>query len=267
MPVLLTRPASAVARATASLLLDDGAQVRLFGTGAPGELRARGAFVADGTPDDHGLLEAALAQVHTMIHVGPGLAVADADHLVVEAALALDAAERAGIQRAIVLSLPGADPSSDDPLRAAAGRVEEDAAGRPFPTVVVRCSLVDTTATRDLLAALPGTAHDDVVVAPVRTEDLARGLVAIDEARSRATTGHVVFHAVGPEPLTIDEYLRRVGVRGEDGRADLVGRVYRPGAADAPGRRALGGPWRPVPGEAAADLWDFAAHDPLPVDR
>lgn len=265
MPVLLTRPASAVARATASALLVDGAQVRLFGPGAPSQLRARGAFVADGTPDDHGLLEAALAQAHTMIHVGPGLAVADAEHLVVEAALAFGAAERAGIQRLVVLSLPGADPDSDDPLRAAAGRVEADAAERPMPSVVVRCSLVDTPATRDLLASLPGRTHDDVVVAPLRVEDLARGLVAVDEARSQATRGHVVFHAAGPQPLTLADYLRQVGVRGADGRVDLVGRVYRPGAVDAPGRRALAGPWVEPQDSVAADLWGFAGHTPRPV--
>ena len=265
MPVLLTRPAAAVTRATASLLLDDGAQVRLFGQGAPSELRARGAFVADGTPDDHGLLEAALAQAHTLIHVGPGLTVEDPEHLVVEAALAFGAAERAGIRRLVVLSLPGADPGSDDPLRAAAGRVEADAAARPLPSVVVRCSLVDTPAVRDLLAAQSTSRHDDVVVAPVRVDDLARGLVAVDEARSRATGGHVVLHAAGPEPLTLDAYLRRVGVRAEDGRTDLVGRVYRPGAADAPVRRALAGPWVEPADSIAADLWAFAGHQPRPV--
>lgn len=265
MPVLLTRPATAVARATAAALLDDGAQVRLFGQGAPGELRARGAFVADGTPDDHGLLEAALAQAHTMIHVGVRLTVDDPDHLVVEAALAFGAAERAGIQRLVVLSLPGADPASDDPLRAAAGRVEADAAARPMPSVVVRCSLVDTAATRDLVASLPGRALDDVVVAPLRVADLATGLLEIDRARSRATSGHVVFHAAGPEPLTIDGWLRRVGVRGRDGTVDLVGRVYRPGGADAPGRRALAGPWTEPEDSPAADLWAFADHRPGPT--
>lgn len=265
MPVLLTRPATAVARATASVLLDDGAQVRLFGQGAPSELRARGVFVAEGTPDDHGLLEAALAQAHTMIHVGPGLMVEDADHLVTEAALAFGAAERAGIQRLVVLSLPGADPASDDPLRAAAGRVEADAAARPMPSVVVRCSLVDTAATRDLVASLPGGALDHVVVAPLRVEDLAAGLLEIDRARSRATSGHVVFHAAGPESLTVDAWLRRVGVRGQDGAVDLVGRVYRPGSATSPGRRALAGPWTEPVGSPAADLWDFADHRPRPI--
>lgn len=266
MPVLLTRPSTAVARATASLLLDDGAQVRLFGPEVPNELRARGAFAAVGDPDDHGLLEAALAQVHTLVHAGGGLGVEDPDHLVIEARLVFGAAERAGVQRVIALSLPGAEPDSDDPLRAAAGRVEHDLQARPFPSVVVRPSLVDTSATRDLLATLPGTSHHDTVVAPVRVEDLARGLVAIDEARSRAAAGHVVFRADGPELLTIAAYLRQVGVRGEDGSMDLVGRVYRPGQAGGPARRALAaGPWTEPDDPATADLWSFAEHDPQPV--
>lgn len=267
MPVLLTRPATAVARATASLLLEAGAQVRLFGPEVPSELRARGAFAAIGAPDDHGLLEAALAQVHTLVHVGGGLEVEHADHLVAEADLVLGAAERAGVQRVVVLSLPGAHPGADDPLRAAAGRVEQDAAARPFPTVVVRPSLVDTNAARDLLASLPGTALDDTVVAPVRVEDLAHGLVAIDEARSQATAGHVVFHAHGPEPLTVADYLRRIGAFDAAGGRDLVGRVYRPGGADAPARRALAGPWTEPAGTVSADLWDFADINPSPVAR
>lgn len=265
MPVLLTHPASAVARATASLLLDDGAQVRLFGSDVPSDLRARGAFAAVGAPDDHGLLEAALEQVHTLLHVGPGLEVEDVEALVAEATLVLDAAERAGVQRVVVLSLPGADPEAGDPLRAALGRVEQDARERPFPTVVVRPSLVDTAAVRDLLATLPGRGLDDVVVAPLRVEDLARGLVAIDEARSQATAGHLVFRADGPEPLTVAAYLRRVGARGEDGAVDLVGRVYRPGGADAPARRALAGPWTASGDATTADLWAFAGLEPAPV--
>lgn len=265
MPVLLTRPSSAVARATAVLLLDDGAQVRLFGPDVPSELKARGAFAAVGSPDDHGLLEAALAQVHTMVHVGPGLGVADAAHLEAEGVLALDAAARAGVQRVVLLSLPGADPASPDPLRAAAGRLEAHAAAGPYPSVVVRCGLVDTNATRDALAALPGTTHDHVEVAPVRVEDLAAGLLAIDEARSEATEGHVVFHAVGPERLPLAEYLDRVGVLSSDGSLDLVGRVYRPGGADAPLRTAIAGPWVEPSESVAADLWSFAGIEPRPV--
>lgn len=264
VPVLLTDPATAVARATASLLLDDGAQVRLFGPDVPSELRARGAFAAVGAPDDHGLLEAALEQVHTLVHVGRGLEADDPARLVTEAALVLDAAERAGVQRAVLLSLPGTDTATD-PLRAALRQVERDARDRPFPTVVVRTSLVDTDAARDLLASLPGSELDEVVVAPLRVEDLARGLVAIDEARSEAAAGHVVFHASGPEPLTVAQYLQQVGVRDADGGRHLVGRVYRPGGEDAPARRALTGPWTEATRSAVADLWAFAGHEPSPV--
>ncbi len=185
--------------------------------------------------------------------------------MLAEADLVLGAAERAGVQRVILLSLPGADPRADDPLRAAAGRIEQAAADRPFPSVVVRPSLVDTDTTRDLLATLPGTALDDTVVAPVTVADLARGLVAIDEARSQADQGHVVFRANGPEPLTVAQYLRRIGVRDQDGTVDLVGRVYRPGGADAPARRALAGPWTESDDGPTADLWAFADHSPSPV--
>jgi hypothetical protein len=265
MPVLLTRPTTAVARATALQLLDDGAQVRLFGPDVPSGFKARGAFAAVGAPVDHGLLEAALEQVHTLVHTGLGLVVDDPAVLVAEASLVLDAAERAGVQRAVLLSLPGAADDAKDPLRRAAARVEADAAARPFPTVVVRASLVDTNATRDLLASLPGGELDGRVVAPLRTEDLAAGLVAIDEARSQASAGHVVFHAHGPEPLTVTDYLTRIGVRDAAGAADLVGRTYRPGDAASPARQALRGPWREPDLTPSADLWEFAGHTPRPV--
>ncbi len=265
MPVLLTRPSTAVARATAALLLDDGAQVRLFGPDAPVELRARGAFVATGDHDDHGRLEAALAQVHTMIHTGPGLLVDDPDRLVVEGVLALDAAVRAEVERVVLLSLPGASASSDDPLRAAAGRLEAYAASLDVPTVVIRPSLVDTAALRDAVAFEVST-PDDTVVAPVTVDDLAAGLLAIDSARSTAAAGHVVFAATGPEPLTLDEWLRRTGVRGRDG-TDVVGRLYRPGGGATPLARALRGPWVEEIGPTIADLWAFAGVTPSPIAR
>jgi uncharacterized protein YbjT (DUF2867 family) len=260
MPVLLTRPASAVARATASLLLDDGAQVRLFGPDAPAELRARGAFVASGDHDDHGLLEAALAQVHTLIHTGPGLLVDDPDRLVIEGVLVLDAAVRAGVERIVLLSLPGASPKADDALRAAAGRLEAYAASLDVPTVVVRSSVVDTVALRDAVAFLHRT-PDEVVIAPVRVEDVAAALLAIDQARSNVSAGHVVFTASGAEPLTLDGWLRRTGVRHDDG-TDVVGRVYSPGGGRTVLTDALAGPWTDDVGDTVADLWAFAKVTP-----
>lgn len=264
MPVLLTRPASAVATATASLLLDDGAQVRLFGPSAPVTLRARGAFVAIGDHDDVGVLEAALEQVHTLVHVGPGLLVDDPARLLAEGVAAVDAAVRAGVQRIVLLSLPGASLTAGDPLRRAAGALEEHVAVAPAPTVVVRPSLVDTAVVRDAAAFLTGT-PDDVVVAPVRVEDLAEGLLALDRARSRADEGHVVFRATGPEQLTLDDWLHRTGVRGAGGD-ELVGRTYRPGGSSVL-REALRGPWTDPADATTADLWAFAGIRPRPLDH
>ncbi len=264
MPVLLTRPASAVAAATASALLDDGAQVRLFGPAAPPVLRARGAFVATADHDDVGVLEAALAQVHTLVHVGPGILADDPARVLAEGVGAVDAAVAAGVRRIVLLSLPGAAATAGDPLRRAAGAVEDHAAASPVPTVVVRPGLVDTDAVRDAVAFLP-TTPDDVVVAPVGVDDLAEALVAVDRARSRAAAGHVVFRAPGAEPLTLDQWLQRTGVRGA-GDADLVGRTYRPGGSPLL-LGALGGPWTEPADGRTADLWAFAGTSPRPLPR
>jgi uncharacterized protein YbjT (DUF2867 family) len=265
MPVLLTRPRSALARATALALLEDGAQVRTFGPSAVPELRAAGAFAASGDHDDHGRLEAALEQVHTLVHVGAGLLADTPDRWLHEGVRAVDAAVRARVQRLVLLSLPGADPDADDPARAAMGVLEAHAAAAELPSVVVRPALVDTPALRDAVAAL-GPLPDEVVVAPVRLDDLVEALVAIDRARSSTTGGHVVFAAAGPEPLTLDAWLRRVGVRGEGGSTDFVGRTYAPGGAASPLRTALSGPWVEPVGAGVADLWAFADIRPRRVD-
>lgn len=260
--MLLTRPSAAVATAAAAALLDDGAQVRLFGPSAPASLRARGAFVASGDHDDVGLLEAALAQVHTLVHVGSGLLVDDPARIHGEGVAVVDAAVRARVERIVLLSLPGASVSADEPLRRAAGALEAHARSVDVPTVVVRPSLVDTEALRDAVAFLP-TTPDEIVVAPLRVEDLAAGLLEIDRARSEASSGHVVFRADGPEPLTLDQWLRRTGVRG-DGDADLVGRTYRPGGSSTL-RAALAGPWTDPDDDRTADLWSFASLTPRPL--
>lgn len=264
MPVLLTRPRAAVAHATALALLADGAQVRTFGPDPTPDLRAAGAFAASGDHDDHGRLEAALAQVHTLVHAGTSLLADSTDRWLHEGVRAIDAAVGAGVQRLVLLSLPGASHDADDPARAAAGILEDHAEAADVPSVVVRTSLVDTPALRDAVAAL-GPVPDEVVVAPLRTADLAEALVALDRARSSATAGHVVFAAAGPEPLSLDAWLRRVGVRGTGGATDFVGRTYRPGGATSPLRLALPGPWVEPQGAAVADLWAFAGLEPGPV--
>jgi uncharacterized protein YbjT (DUF2867 family) len=227
MPVLVTGAHRPLARRIAAALLEDGGEVRAHASGDVGVLRAAGAIVASGTGDDEGHLEAALAQVHTVVHVGRGLLAPAPEVLVSEAAVLARAATGAGVRRIVALSVPGAGVGADDPLRAAMGEVERTLATAPVPTVAVRTSLVDTPATRDALATAGLSPEErEAPVAPVRVEDVVALVVAFDRLRSSAATGHATFRADGPTVLTLGAYLERVG-------------VARPGSGSLVGRRAL----------------------------
>jgi hypothetical protein len=70
MPVLVTSAQHPLARRIALRLLEEGGEVRAYAHGAVADLRAAGAIVASGEVDDEGRLEAAMVQVHTVVHVG-----------------------------------------------------------------------------------------------------------------------------------------------------------------------------------------------------
>lgn len=261
MPVLVTGAHRWLARRLALRLAGEGGEVRVYGATDASALRAAGIRVASGTADDEGRLDAALTDVHTLVHVGPGLLSADPGAIVAEAEVAARAATSAGVRRVIGLSVPGADAEAADPLRRAKAAEEAALLAIPAPTVVVRASLVDTRATRDVLATL-GAAVGGVVAAPLRPEDLVELVVAFDRARSRAADGALLVAADGPEALTVSDYLERVGVRAA-GRTSLVGRRLLPPDHAAQVTAALtGGPWS-VP--TGLDGWGFAGHRPRPV--
>ncbi len=259
MPVLVTAAHRTIARRIALRLLQEGGEVRVYSDGDTSLLRAAGAYVATGTPDDEGRLEAALEQVHTLVHVGGGLAV-DADRLVRDATVVARAASGAGVRRIVLLSLPGAAADADDPLRRAMAEVEAVLANVSCPTVVLRIGLVDTPALRDLLA----TAGLDrqalsVPIAPIRAEDLVEVVAAFDRARSRATTGHLVARAEGPRVVSVARYLEAVGVGRPGG--GLVGRRLASASGSAALGHALAGPWID-PDPTLVDAWSFAGVTP-----
>jgi uncharacterized protein YbjT (DUF2867 family) len=266
MPVLVTGAHRPLARRVAAALLEEGGEVRVHASGDASALRAGGAIVATGDGDDEGHLEAALAQVHTAVHVGRGVLAPHPHVLVTEAVTLARAAAGAGVRRVVALSVPGADVDAPDPLRAAYGEVEATLAGAPVPTVVVRTSLVDTPAIRDALGTA-GLSADErgVTVAPVRAEDVVALLVAFDRLRSTAATGHAVFAADGPTSLPLGAYLERVGIR-RPGTGSLVGR-----RAFDPGRvpmllPSLHGPWVNGVGDGAPpDAWRFTGTVPSVV--
>lgn len=262
MPVLVTAADSPLGIRTVTRLLREGGEVRAYcrGTGPVSQVRGMGAIVATGDLDDEGKLEAAMEQVHTVIHLAGGLASPSAEQVVFETDVVATAAVQAGVRRLLSLSLPGADPSADEPLRRAKGMAEDALRGAGLPTVVVRTSLVDTPTLRDLLAGrtLPERILERPV-APLRVDDLVDALAELDAVRSEAHEGHVVLHADGPTTMTLSAYLDRVGVS-----SSRVGRRYRPAEATPLLPGALEGPWVNA-GDPTFDVWGFTGLRPGPV--
>lgn len=267
MPVLVTGAHRTVARRIATALLELGGEVRAFGSGDLGALQAAGAFAARADGDDEGHLEAALAQVHTVVHVGRGALAPAPEILLVEAATLVRAATNAGVRRIVALSVPGADPAAHDPLRATAGEIEGLLAAAPAPSVVLRTSLVDTPVLRDALATAGLSADERAVpVAPVRVDDLADLVVGFDDLRGSSAHGHAVFRADGPWRTSIDGWLERVGAAGP-GRGSLVGRRALDPARVPMLLPSLRGPWSNDEDPGGADLpdaWSFVGLTPRP---
>lgn len=244
MPVLVHAAHRPLARALARRLLAEGGQVRATASDGVGLLRAEGIFTAACAPDDEGVLEAALTQVHTVVVLLPGLGRRTAAAVREEGLVAARAAEGAGVQRAVLVTLPGADPEAPDAMRRAHGEVGEAFAALPLPSIEVRAGLLDTPVTTDLLrtAGLPPEVRE-LPVSPLVPEALLELVVAIDHARSRAQAGHLVVAADGPVRRTLEEQLARAeGGPGTTGAA-LTGRRV----PTEPEREALlatlAGPW------------------------
>lgn len=261
MPVLVTAAHHPLARRIAARLLEEGGEVRVTADGDVSALRAAGAFVATATPDDEGRLEAALAEVHTLVHLGGVLPTADPQRLVVDAEVAARAARGAGVRRVIVLSLAGAAHDAADPLRRANAALEDVLADLPCPTIVLRLGLVDSPALTDaLLTAGLEPHHLDVLIRPVRATDVLELVVAFDRARASSTEGHLLVAADGPRPMSVAAYLDRV-TGGQGGRARLLGRRLPDEATISRLTATLAGPWEQTePG--LVDGWAFAGMEP-----
>lgn len=264
MPVLVTPARRPLARRIAVRLLEEGGEVRVFDADDATALRAAGAFVASGAVDDEGRLEAALTDVHTMVHVAETPTAADPGRLLEEAQVVARAAANAGIRRLIGLSVPDAGREARDAVRRAAGRLEELFAAVPCPSVVVRASLVDDPALRDRLATAGlGPDELEIEVAPVRSEDLVELVAAFDRARASAPTGHLVVAADGPVRTSLAGYLERVRAEGP-GRGSLVGRRVPDEHGRARLREVLlGGRWWSTE-PWIVDGWAFADLRPRP---
>lgn len=265
MPVLVTGAHRALPRRIAAALLELGGEVRAHGPGDLHALKAAGAFAAHGDADDEGHLEASLAQVHTVVHVGRGVLAPAPEVLVAEALTLVRAATNAGVARIITLSPPGAAPDAVDPLRAAAGEVEAAFAAASVPTVVLRTSVVDTAPVRDALATAGLSAEERrIEVAPVRPADVVALVLAFDDLRGSAAAGHAVFRADGPWRTDLDGWFDRVGVA-RPGSGSLVGRKALDPARVPMLLPSLRGRWvNDADTDRYPDAWTFTGVTPQP---
>lgn len=244
MPVLVHAAHRAPARSLARRLLEDGGQIRATANTGVGLLRAEGIFTASCDPDDEGTLEAALTRVHTLVVMLGGLGHGGTDSILREGHAAARAAEGADVQRVILVTVAGADPSADDPLRRAHGAVAEALAALPLPTIEVRTGLVDTPLTTSMLLAAGLPPEDRArMLAPVPLEDLVELVVAIDHARGSAADGHLVVAADGPVRRTVEEHLALRSDPAGSGSGRLTGRRVPPHAAREALLATLAGPW------------------------
>jgi uncharacterized protein YbjT (DUF2867 family) len=266
MPVLVHAAHRPLGRALARRLLEEGGQVRATANDGVALLRAEGVFTAACDADDEGTLEAALTQVHTLVVLLGGLGRSGADAVRQEGLAAARAADGAGIERAVVVTLAGAAIDAPDALRRAHGDVAAAFADLPLPSIELRTGLVDTPAATDLLlaAGLPSEVRA-LRVAPVTATDLLELIVAVDRARSRAEAGHLVVAADGRRRCTIDEHLARRTATGpvsggeggsSGGRARLTGRRVPPPAVRDALLATLAGPWW-TEDPQVPDAWDL----------
>ena len=264
MPVLVTAAHQPLARRLAARLLEEGGEVRATADGDVSALRAGGAFIASATPDDEGRLEAALADVHTVVHVGGGLATRDPKRIVADAEVLARAADGAGVRRLITLSLPGASADAADEVRRAKAAAEARLRELPCPTIVLRTGLLDTPWLRDTLitAGLPPELLA-TPIRPVRVEDLLELVVAFDRARATSREGHLVVAADGPQTTSIAGYLDRLvpAAAGSVGRLSRVGRRLPDAEVVRRLTAVLAGPWEQDAPELV-DGWAFADLEP-----
>jgi len=208
MPVLVHAAHRPLGRLLARRLQEEGGQVRATASSAVAALRAAGIHTAACDPDDEGVLEAALTQVHTLVVILGGLGLEDVTTVREEGLAAARAAEGADIGRAVLVTVAGADIDAHDDLRRVHGEVADAFAALPLPSVELRTGLVDTPGLRDLLVtAGPPEALRSRIVAPVSAAALIELIVAVDGARTAATTGHLVLAADGTERLPLEALL------------------------------------------------------------
>jgi NADH dehydrogenase len=224
MTVMVTGASGVVGRAVVkALLARDEVRAVVRRPEAAEPLRALGAKVAVRPIDAEDALAEVIPRCHTLVHLVGGPNQPDADELYRanhgSVLVALDAARNAGVERFVLLSVPGAAAEATHPYLRAKGMAEDAVSSAPLQHAIVRSSHVYglgglwfTAAVEGALAEPPFVVGDGTQeLAPVFADDLGAVVAAVDDA-SEDVRG--VWALEGPDVLTADGFCH--ALRGDD---------------------------------------------------
>lgn len=216
MPVLVTGAAGFVGRGLVRRLATGTGQVRAFVRADDAEIRSLGAYVAIGDVLDEGRLEAAMEQVHTVVHLvgGPrpprGVSYDRLNRETTETTVR--AAGNAGVTRFLYLSSLGADPASPNEYLAAKGKAEEIVRASGLQHVILRCTEIIGPGggiwaayerlRRAPVAVVPG--RGDQRLNPVALDDVVEALARADE---RGSEVRATWELGGRDTVTFDDLV------------------------------------------------------------
>ena len=224
MTVMVTGASGVVGRAVVkALLARDEVRATVRRPEAAEPLRALGAKVSIRAIDVQDALAEVLPRCHTLVHLVGGPNQPDPDELFRanhgSVLVALGAAKTSGVERFVLVSIPGADPEATHPFLRAKGLAEEAVRTSGLPHAILRTAHVYGLGGLWFTAAVEGAVSDPPFVAgpgthgiaPVLADDLGAVVAAIDDA-AEAMEG--TWGLEGPDALSADAFCRLL--RGDD---------------------------------------------------
>jgi uncharacterized protein YbjT (DUF2867 family) len=261
MPVVVTGADTPVGRALIPMLLEGGSEVRAVVQDAGGAepLRALGAKVAVVAASDDDTLRAILDDAHTVCLLSADLFLPSGEtyeETIVESTRAvLRAARKAKVRRVLLVSYPGASPTSANDFLRSTGLAEDAVRDSSPEHAILRCTHIYGAGSPWLdFMVRASRSRPQVVIgsgaqrlAPVYSVDVARALAAADD-RAQPVSG--TYALEGPDQVTANELAELLGGSGHPKRHVPPG-ARPPEPALVSGR--LDHPWSQTIGEVLAE--------------
>ena len=224
MNVLVTGASGLVGRRVVARLLDAGRGITVFvrTVGRLGDLAGERLTVVTGTVSDRAALARAAAGCDAVVHLANASGVVDETEVhavnVAGTENVLAAARAAGVRRFVFTSTVSATRVRLGPYGGSKRLAEERVRSAGIPFVILRPSLVYGDGDRGLVAALarrlkslpimPVIGDGRIAIDPVHLDDLC---AVIEACLVRDDVVGRTYDVLGPERVTLDEFLRRLG--------------------------------------------------------